>query len=88
VAIISVDPTRRKTGGALLGDRIRMNSLTDMRIYLRSLATRGSGMEISGGLLDVVNRGQGGGLQPGYGGDRRHRPGRRGGNRLLRSACM
>jgi methylmalonyl-CoA mutase len=55
VAIISVDPTRRKTGGALLGDRIRMNSLTDMRIYLRSLATRGSGMEISGGLLDVVN---------------------------------
>ena len=55
VAIISVDPTRRKTGGALLGDRIRMNSLYDMRLYLRSLATRGSGMEVSRGLPDVIN---------------------------------
>ncbi len=54
VAIISVDPTRRKSGGALLGDRIRMNSLDSPRIYLRSLATRGSGMEISKALGDVV----------------------------------
>ncbi len=55
VAVISVDPTRRKSGGALLGDRIRMNSMFSERVYLRSLATRGSGMEISQGLADVIN---------------------------------
>ncbi|MBI4797340.1 MAG: cobalamin B12-binding domain-containing protein [Desulfarculus sp.] len=54
VAILSVDPTRRKSGGALLGDRIRMNSLDSPKLYLRSLATRGSGMEISQGLGDVI----------------------------------
>jgi methylmalonyl-CoA mutase len=54
VAILSVDPTRRRSGGALLGDRIRMNSLESARLYLRSLATRGSGMEISQGLGDVI----------------------------------
>jgi methylmalonyl-CoA mutase len=54
VAILSVDPTRRRSGGALLGDRIRMNSLESPRLYLRSLATRGSGMEISQGLGDVI----------------------------------
>ncbi len=54
VAILSVDPTRRRSGGALLGDRIRMNSLESSRLYLRSLATRGSGMEISQGLGDVI----------------------------------
>ncbi len=40
VAVLAVDPTRRRTGGALLGDRIRMNSLREERIYMRSLATR------------------------------------------------
>jgi isobutyryl-CoA mutase len=40
IAVVAVDPTRRRTGGALLGDRIRMNSLADSRIYMRSLATR------------------------------------------------
>ena len=40
IAVISVDPTRRRTGGALLGDRIRMNSLRSMRVYMRSMATR------------------------------------------------
>jgi isobutyryl-CoA mutase len=40
IAVVAVDPTRRRTGGALLGDRIRMNSLADPRIYMRSLATR------------------------------------------------
>ncbi|MCB2228313.1 MAG: cobalamin-dependent protein [Desulfarculaceae bacterium] len=54
VAVISVDPTRRKSGGALLGDRIRMNSLDNGRVYMRSLATRGSSMEISGALGDVI----------------------------------
>ena len=54
IAVLSVDPTRRKTGGALLGDRIRMNALDSSRVYLRSLATRASGMEISQGLGDVI----------------------------------
>ena len=54
VAVISVDPTRRKSGGALLGDRIRMNSLDNPRVYMRSLATRGSSMEISRALGDVI----------------------------------
>nr|HPI40002.1 cobalamin-dependent protein [Pseudobdellovibrionaceae bacterium] len=43
VAILCVDPSKRKTGGSLLGDRIRMNSLSRDRIYMRSLASRGSG---------------------------------------------
>ncbi len=46
VGILSVDPTRRKTGGALLGDRIRMNSIHSDRVYFRSLATRSVGLEI------------------------------------------
>ncbi|KMY67834.1 methylmalonyl-CoA mutase [Desulfocarbo indianensis] len=54
VAIVSVDPTRRKSGGALLGDRIRMNSLDSPRVYLRSMATRGSGMEVSAALADAI----------------------------------
>lgn len=54
VAVISVDPTRRKSGGALLGDRIRMNTLDNPRVYMRSLATRGSSMEISRALGDVI----------------------------------
>ena len=54
VAVVSVDPTRRKSGGALLGDRIRMNSLDNPRVYMRSLATRGSSMEISRALGDVI----------------------------------
>src|SRR5690606_4630959 len=40
IAVISVDPTRRRTGGALLGDRIRMNSLRSKRVFMRSMATR------------------------------------------------
>ena len=57
LAIISSDPSRRKTGGALLGDRIRMNAIANPRVYMRSLATRGSGTEIPHALaetLDVV----------------------------------
>lgn len=57
IAIISVDPTKQKTGGALLGDRIRMNAIFDKRVYMRSLATRGSRSELSaaiGDILDVV----------------------------------
>ncbi len=47
IAIVSVDPSKRKTGGALLGDRIRMNSIKDERVYMRSLATRQSNLALS-----------------------------------------
>lgn len=47
IAVISVDPSKRKTGGALLGDRIRMNAIDDPRVYMRSLATRQSNMSLS-----------------------------------------
>ncbi len=54
IAIYSVDPTKRKTGGALLGDRIRMNSIDDDRVFMRSLATRGSEKELSQNLSNIV----------------------------------
>ncbi len=54
VAIISCDPSRRKTGGALLGDRIRMNAIGDQRIYMRSLATRRSNSEIPDALPEAI----------------------------------
>jgi len=47
IAIVSVDPSKRKTGGALLGDRIRMNSIDSPRVYMRSLATRQSNLALS-----------------------------------------
>ncbi len=54
IAIISVDPTRQKTGGALLGDRIRMNAIYDGRVYMRSLATRHSKSELSESTDDIL----------------------------------
>ncbi len=54
VAIVSVDPTRRRTGGALLGDRIRMNSLARDRVYMRSLSTRRAESEIPDALAEVL----------------------------------
>jgi methylmalonyl-CoA mutase len=54
IAVIAVDPTRRRGGGALLGDRIRMNSLDGERAYFRSLATRGS-HELPESLADVID---------------------------------
>jgi methylmalonyl-CoA mutase len=54
VAIVSCDPSRRKTGGALLGDRIRMNAINSNRVYMRSLATRRSNTEISAALADAI----------------------------------
>ncbi|CAM5742607.1 Fused isobutyryl-CoA mutase [Streptomyces alboniger] len=53
IAVIAVDPTRRRGGGALLGDRIRMNSLDGSRVFFRSLATRGS-HELPEHLSDVI----------------------------------
>ena len=54
IAVLAIDPTRRKAGGALLGDRIRMNSLGADQVYFRSLATRGSGSEVPPALPDAV----------------------------------
>ncbi len=55
IAIISADPSRRKTGGALLGDRIRMNAINSPRIYMRSIATRRSHTEIPDALEEVLD---------------------------------
>jgi len=54
IAIISIDPSRRKSGGALLGDRIRMNAIAHPNIYMRSMATRDAGSEISRALPDAI----------------------------------
>ncbi len=58
IAVVSIDPSRRKSGGALLGDRIRMNAIgpwrKGARVFMRSLATRDFGSEISAALPDVV----------------------------------
>lgn len=55
IAMISIDPTKQKTGGALLGDRIRMNAIFNNRVYMRSLATRNSHTELSAALSDVLD---------------------------------
>ncbi len=57
IAIVSVDPSKRKTGGALLGDRIRMNAINNDRVYMRSLATRQSNLALSRyvqGAVDIL----------------------------------
>ncbi len=54
VAVVAVDPTRRRSGGALLGDRIRMNSLASPQIFMRSLATRRAHLATSAVLADVI----------------------------------
>ena len=55
LAVISSDPSRRKTGGALLGDRIRMNAIENNRVYMRSLATRRSQTEIPHALAEAID---------------------------------
>lgn len=55
IAVLSIDPTKQKTGGALLGDRIRMNAIFNKRVFMRSLATRGSRTELSGAIGDVLD---------------------------------
>ena len=55
IAIISVDPSKRKTGGALLGDRIRMNAIKSNRVYMRSLATRQANLALSAHVNDALN---------------------------------
>lgn len=55
LAIISVDPSKRKTGGALLGDRIRMNAIRNDRVYMRSMATRQSNLALSKHIKDALD---------------------------------
>ncbi|MEO8151173.1 MAG: methylmalonyl-CoA mutase family protein [Bacteroidia bacterium] len=55
IAIISVDPSKRKTGGALLGDRIRMNAINNPRVYMRSLATRQSNLALSKYVKEAID---------------------------------
>lgn len=55
IGLISVDPSKRKTGGALLGDRIRMNAIQNDRVYMRSLATRQSNLALSKHVAEAVN---------------------------------
>jgi isobutyryl-CoA mutase len=54
IAIVSVDPSKRKTGGALLGDRIRMNAINNPRVYMRSLATRQSNLALSKYVAEAI----------------------------------
>ncbi len=54
IAVLAIDPTRRKTGGALLGDRVRMNSIYHPNIYFRSIATRGAGSEVPEYLDKII----------------------------------
>ncbi|WP_293300895.1 methylmalonyl-CoA mutase family protein [Pedobacter sp. UBA4863] len=55
IAIISVDPSKRKTGGALLGDRIRMNAINSPRVYMRSLATRQANLALSKNVQESID---------------------------------
>ena len=55
LAIISVDPSKRKTGGALLGDRIRMNAINNQRVYMRSLATRQANLALSKNVQESID---------------------------------
>ena len=54
IAVLAVDPSRRKSGGALLGDRIRMNAINSPKVFMRSLATREAGSEVSPALGDAI----------------------------------
>jgi methylmalonyl-CoA mutase len=54
IAVVSVDPSKRKTGGALLGDRIRMNAIKNKRVYMRSLATRQSNLALSKHVAEAI----------------------------------
>jgi methylmalonyl-CoA mutase len=55
IAVLAIDPTRRKTGGALLGDRIRMNAIYQQNIFMRSIGTRGASGEVPESLTDIIS---------------------------------
>ncbi len=77
IAVLAVDPTRRRGGGALLGDRIRMNAIDAPNVYFRSMATRGSSSELPDRFPLVVAACRGSRIRPGHRRDPRDRPGRR-----------
>ena len=81
VAVLAVDPTRRRSRGALLGDRIRMNSIDTPQAYFRSIATRSALTELPPCLPQMIAACRGGRLRPRRGRDARNRPGRLGGDR-------
>jgi methylmalonyl-CoA mutase len=54
IAVLAIDPSRRKTGGALLGDRIRMNAIDAATVYMRSVATRKAGQDVPGAMTDMI----------------------------------
>ena len=74
IAIISVDPSKRKTGGALLGDRIRMNAINSPRVYMRSLATRQANLALSKHVQESVDICKAAGYDLNYSGNQRDRP--------------
>ena len=74
IAVVAIDPTRRRSGGALLGDRIRMNSLANEQIFMRSLATRRQHLATSRGAEGRDRAVPARGLRPDLRRDRRHRP--------------
>ena len=102
IAVISIDPSRRKSGGALLGDRIRMNAIgpwsrpaahdgvqdAGARVFMRSLATRDFGSEISQALPDVLAACKAAGFDLIVVETSRHRPGRRGDRAAGRRAAV
>ncbi|QNT69926.1 fused isobutyryl-CoA mutase/GTPase IcmF [Defluviicoccus vanus] len=63
IAVIAIDPSRRKTGGALLGDRIRMNAIDAANIYVRSLATRSPNAEVPEAMKDIITACKAAGFQ-------------------------
>ena len=74
IAVVAMDPTRRRSGGALLGDRIRMNSLAAEQVFMRSLATRRQNLATSAVLADVLNLLRYAGFDLDRRRDGRHRP--------------
>ena len=75
IAVLAVDPTRRRGGGALLGDRIRMNAIDAPNVFFRSLATRGAASELPDRFPLVVAACARRRLRPGHRRDPGHRPG-------------
>ena len=74
IALVSVDPSKRKTGGALLGDRIRMNAIHSDRVYMRSLATRQSNLALSRHVQEALDILKAAGIRPDCSGDEWHWP--------------
>ena len=88
IAVLAVDPTRRRSGGALLGDRIRMNAIDTPQACFRSIATRSALTELPPCLPQMIAAVPGGRRRPRRRRDARHRPGRLGGDRRRRGLAL